>query len=319
MKGADEPIVFTISIENKGNVRDTYNFAIKSRHTWARFLNEEITLTQGDTGQVKFEINPPEDIVFGEFDFNVFVFSMLDQEKERDLTLKAIIYTLEFSIFEVYIDGREVTDISTVKVVAGTEIKLTIIVKNTGSMNFEGNVFSECPVLITEGNTEISRQYIDFLPSQKLFYISVDLIAPKELQEYVIYVDIDPDEELPLTNRDNLVYSTLIKSANLNSVQEKNIGTTYKKTSSQFLLIFCIIIIFASLMSLILLKARKARKEKEKLLKQEYIQDNIARATMSSGQQTGTVDISATLHTELGKQVDYSKNNLDQSQLQQGT
>jgi uncharacterized membrane protein len=208
--GNPEPVNFILSVENIGNALDTYEFESESDSNWARLLTKYSRVPEGQSRDVAFEVKVPTDIGAGVYDFNILVSSVNDQELFREITLKVYVSSLELSVAKLLVNGMEDIDGNGFSVAGGSSVLLTAQIKNTGTLAFESTIFGECELIFFDGRTVLGREFINYLPATGIMNITVEWTPPEREDTVTIYLNLDPEEEVEFSSRDNLSRSAKV-------------------------------------------------------------------------------------------------------------
>ncbi|UCH88951.1 MAG: hypothetical protein JSV49_12070 [Thermoplasmata archaeon] len=259
IRSINEPVAFYIMVENRGNVKDTFEFIMDSPYKWGRLLTKYKAVKPGEIQTVKFEANAPEDIGVGSYDFDIIVTSQGDSEKFRYITLSVFVSSLELSLTKIKVSGAEDEEGKPIGITGGNTVLITAQIKNTGSVLFDNETFLDCNIVFFDGKTTIARETIGYLPPQGVINISIPWNVSLISQEMTIFVNLDPNEDIPFSDRTNLS-----RTANVvvhGQEEEKDLGAegTDFQTYLLPILIIIILIIIQVLALTIITRQKKSR------------------------------------------------------------
>jgi uncharacterized membrane protein len=205
IRSINEPVAFFLRVHNRGNVKDTFEFALDAgQPKWGRLLTRYKSVKPGTVQEIKFEAKAPEDLGVGVYDFTVIVSSQGDIEKFREITLSVFVSSLELSLTKIMVGGSEQSDGKPVNVEGGDTVLVTAQIKNTGTVDYDNETFSNCQVVFFDGKSTIGRENIHYLPTQGIINVSITWNTSVITQEMTLIVNVDPKEDIPFSNRNNL-------------------------------------------------------------------------------------------------------------------
>jgi uncharacterized membrane protein len=261
-RGISQPVPFLIHVRNRGNIKDTYEFVLdtsKGDVKWGRLRSKYKSIKPGLTQSVQFEATAPRDIGVGVYDFNIIVSSNGDEEKFREIMLKVFVSSLELSLSKILINGEEEIAGNPINVKGGNSVLITAQIKNTGTVKYDNESFGNCRVVFFDGKSTIGEGFITYLPLQGVMNLSSSWNTTLVTQEWTIYVNIDPDNRITFSSRDNLSQTSKV------SVEGPLTGSTVSKESlnmDEYLLpvLIIIILIIVQILSLMLItRTKKSR------------------------------------------------------------
>jgi uncharacterized membrane protein len=261
IRGINEPVPFFLRVNNRGNVKDTFEFTLDSKYKWGRVLTKYKTVKPGETQDVKFEANPPDNIGVGVYEFEIIVTSQGDWEKFREINLKVFVSSLELSINKILVDGDEQISDNPVETNGGNTVLVTAQIKNTGTVTYDNLTFPELQVVFFDGKTTIGKQTLTYLPLQGITNISVTWNTTLVTQDLTIYVNLDPNEDVPFSNRENLSMTSKVHVQG--PIEVKDVGSEGPGLD-QYLLPIMIILFLIIVQLLAIIKITQVKKSRVK-------------------------------------------------------
>lgn len=244
--GSADPVNFLLTLENRGNIKDTYEIELEGRSSWGRLFVKYRTIAPGDIGNFKFGVTVPPDTGVGVYDFILTITSLGDQSLVRDLTLKVFVSKLELSLTNILINGKESRPGSAVEVQLGTTVLISAEIENTGTMVFDESKFGNCEAVFFDGKSIIDKKNIRYLPSHKNDTITVEWKPKVARAAVTIFVNIDPDGEIGFSNRVNLSRTASVSIVD-RDLEQQDLD---KNTGFEKLIIPVILIIFLSIVQI---------------------------------------------------------------------
>jgi uncharacterized membrane protein len=216
--GTTESDFYTFTITNEGNHKDIFTINYESEHQWMYIARSQLSLLPGITDRILVELKPSENLKIGTYEFFITCTSQhFEQEPELvcELVLTVEIIKCDLAVTELRIGNTKVDDFKG-NLKQGNTVLLRAKLENLGDIDYYNKSIQkflrydkeiELIVEFTEGSNYIGEVIVYYLPTldnsdEKSIWVGVPWkVGATRL--YELLVVIDPEEQIPDSNRTN--------------------------------------------------------------------------------------------------------------------
>ncbi len=248
-----QSVYYSFALYNEGNDKDKYTLSAESDHDWITIPFTERNLQPGVLEKLFLELNPPEVLDPGVYEFVIKAVSQKDPKLVRTLNLTIEIIEFDLTLSEIRIgeDTLQNADIQ-----EGETVLLRVKLENIGDLDYYNKTLESLVggdkdlsliIQFTEGQNYIGETNLSYLPSKasglnNTIWVGLPWKIGKA-RTYEISIVVDPDEKIPESKTtNNKISGNLIVESPFAEENEDQVE------GSNFNLVLILIVIFIIIM-----------------------------------------------------------------------